>query len=285
MTGNRGPLGSAARFFAGAAYLFRGIGTLVAGGGLRRWAVLPLLVNALLFTLVGAVSVWAAAHYASSLVEEGNAWLGALAGVLAFLLVLVIFFFTFGLLAPLVAAPFNELLSQATERRETGASGEIRDRSFAADMLRAAWSATKLFLLEMAVVCPALLLLLIPLVGKVLFALPTSFFLALNYVDYPLDRRKLGLLQKLAFCWRHFAETMGFGLATCLIMLVPFVNVLMIPVAVVGATRLFVSLCPEEVRSGYLPAPPGAAPSEPGESALPAALAGEEVGSPSSPGS
>ena len=236
------------RFFKGTGYLFRGASTLLTGRGLWRWALLPLIINFVLFAAVGAFGVWAAFHYTGG--AAGESWWATLLALLAAALTLAAYFlvgfFTFGLVANLLASPFNELLSQGTERLLTGATGEIKDRVLAAEMLRAALAALKLFALEMAITVPALLALLIPVVGPVLLALLGGFFLALAFLDYPLDRRKLGVKQKLAFCRRHRAEAMGFGLTVYAAMLVPFLNVLMIPAAAVGATRLYLDLSASE---------------------------------------
>jgi CysZ protein len=256
------PRGRLTKFASGVSCLFRGLADLATCPGMWPWALLPLVLNLLVFSLVLVAAVWAAAHYASGLSESGWGVLwGSLAGLAAFALVLLLSFFTFGLVAPVLAAPFNEMLSQQAERRLTGSTGELKDRPLATELLRAAWSATKLFLLEVAVVFPALLLLLIPFAGVVLFAIPAGLFIALAYLDYPLDRRKLGVRQKLAFCRRHAAEVMGFGLTAYLVMMVPFLNVLMIPVAAVAGARLFVDLTREEARRGY-PPPPGAGKTE-----------------------
>ncbi len=262
------------RFFAGAAYFFRGLGMLLTGRLPLRWAVAPVLLSLFVFLIVMVAAVWTAVHLSSQAADDAwsrTLW-GSLGGFVVFALVLLIGFFTFGMLAAVVAAPFNELISQATERVLTGHTGEIKDRSFAADMLRATLAAVKLFLMEMVVVIPALLLLLIPVAGPVLFALPAGFFLALAYVDYPLDRRKLGLRQKMAYGFRHLPEIMGFGLVAYLAMLVPFVNVLMIPVAAVGATRLFLDISAKESTSYSAEAvsvPEGAEPELPAPSPSP----------------
>ncbi len=256
MVGVQARPGALTRFFRGSTYLFRGMGTLLVGSGMRRWAILPLLVNFFVFAVVLVSSVWAAAHYASRLSETswGLVW-GSLGGLAAFLVILLICFFSFGLIAPVFAAPFNELLSQATEKRIAGDTGELKDRSFAAEMTRALWSAVKMFLLEMIVVLPAMLLLLIPFLGAVLFALPAGFFIALAYLDYSLDRRKLGVRRKLSFCRRHTADILGFGIVTYAFMMIPFLNVLMIPVAAVGGTRLFLDLAERDAEFGYAPSP------------------------------
>ncbi len=229
-----------ARFLRGASFLFKGLGTLVVGSGLRRWAVIPIAINTILFAGAGYLAVRLGVHY-GGLVSEG--WLGtvgaAAAGIGAFLLFVIVGFFTFGMVAIVISAPFNELLSQATERRATGSTGEVDKLPFAADMVRAGLAAARLFAVEMAATIPALPLLLIPVAGAIAFGVLASFFLALAFLDYPLDRRKLGVGDKLGFCSKHLAEVLGFGAITYVMMMVPLVNVATIPVASVGATLLF----------------------------------------------
>jgi CysZ protein len=232
------------RFLVGTTFLFRGLCTLLRGGRIRRWAIAPLVLNGLLFVALMFAGVWAAVHYTGQ--AAGENWWSALLQWLAALgaaaVLLTVAFFTFGLVAALVAAPFNELISQGTERILTGRTGELKDRGFMAEMARAGLSALKMFAMEMAVVIPAMLLLLVPLVGPLIFAVPAAFFLALTYMDYSLDRRKLGVRAKIAFCIGHFPEVMGFGLLTYVCTLIPFVNVLTVPVAAVAGTRLFLRL-------------------------------------------
>ncbi len=268
-------MGRIGRFLSGASFLFRGLSTLLKGGRIRRWAIAPLVLNALLFMLLLAFGVWAAVHYTGE--ATGDSWWGSLLQILAAFgaaaVMLTVTFFTFGMVAALAAAPFNELISQGTERILTRDTGEIRDRGFLSEMLRAGLSALKMFLLEMAVVIPAMFLLLIPVAGPLLFAVPAGFFMALTYMDYSLDRRKLGVGSKLSFCLKHLPEVMGFGVLVYACMLVPFVNVLTVPVAAVGGTRLFLSLKGDDPRGGpQLPSEAGAPP------------APSAKGAPSSPG-
>ena len=259
-------MGRIGRFLSGASFLFRGFYTLLKGGRIRRWAIAPLVLNALLFVVLLAFGVWAAVHYTGE--ATGDSWWGSVLQVLAAFgavaVMVTVTFFTFGMVAALAAAPFNELISQGTERILTGDTGEIRDRAFLSEMLRAGFAALKMFLLEMAVVIPAMVLLLIPVAGPLLFAVPAGFFMALTYMDYSLDRRKLGVGSKLSFCLKHFAEVMGFGTLVYACMLVPFLNVLTVPVAAVGGTRLFLRLNGDEPRADpQLPSEAGAPPPPP----------------------
>jgi CysZ protein len=84
---------------------------------------------------------------------------------------------------------------------------------------------------------------LLPGVGSVLY-LALSFAWAcwcgaLEFTGYAADRRHMGLRRKLAMIRRNLAPCMGFGLATVALLMIPFVNVFMVPVSAVGGTLLF----------------------------------------------
>jgi CysZ protein len=102
---------------------------------------------------------------------------------------------------------------------------------------------------------------LFPVLGQtvvpVLQALVAGFFLAVELLAIPLERRGLHLAGRLRFVWRHRAQTLGFGITAFLLFLVPLMNVLAMPGAVVGATLLVRRLSGEPVVSGGPAGPPG----------------------------
>ena len=80
------------------------------------------------------------------------------------------------------------------------------------------------------------------MVGPVLVVPASAVLLALQCMDYPMDRRRLGLRGKLAFARGHMWELLGMGLPILPVLAIPFVGALGLPFAVVGATILFVEL-------------------------------------------
>jgi len=231
------------RFICGVNCLFRGAWILLTRPGLKRWAVAPILLSILVFIGFVTAASWVAAHYGA---EVGHGWWGTIAsiaaGTAAFIATLLIGFFTYAIVANIVASPFNDVLSHKTEMLLAGTTGEVRGVSFTRDTLRMILSALKLAVVQAAIVVPALVLLLIPVIGVFAFAVPASVLLGLTFLDYPLERRKVSTGGKLSFCWKHFAEVLGFGAVTYALMLVPIVNVLVIPPAAVGATVLYLRL-------------------------------------------
>jgi len=104
--------------------------------------------------------------------------------------------------------------------------------------------------MTLACTAPLVVLGLFPVFGQtvvpVLQALVAGFFLAVELLAIPLERRGLHLAGRLRFVWRHRAQTLGFGLTAFFLFLVPLMNVLAMPGAVVGATLLVRRLSGEE---------------------------------------
>lgn len=62
---------------------------------------------------------------------------------------------------------------------------------------------------------------------------------AWSLFDYPLSLRGIGARARLAFMRRHLAAVLGFGLSFSLVFWVPCFGILMLPVGVAAATRLY----------------------------------------------
>jgi CysZ protein len=69
-----------------------------------------------------------------------------------------------------------------------------------------------------------------------------AFFLTLEFTDLTLARHGYRLRQRLQLLRHHPGLTAGFGLGTSLLLWIPVVNVLCVPIAVVGGTALALSL-------------------------------------------
>ena len=102
----------------GAGYLLRGLG-LIAKPGLRPFVLVPLAVNIVVFSLL----IWLGVDQFELLMDRflpsSNGWLAWLRWLLwplfAIALVLIVFY-TFTVIANLIAAPFNGLLAEKVER-------------------------------------------------------------------------------------------------------------------------------------------------------------------------
>jgi CysZ protein len=232
------------RFFRGLLTLLRAVSLIFRTRKIRRLAYIPIIINVIIFITTGCLLIWLGAAYINSYVGEGT--LGFSATVAAVLigiaLWLLISFFAFGFIAPLLSAPFNDPLSRSVERIVSGQTGETPGSGLVRDNLRAIGAALKIFAAEIFILGPLLLLLLIPVIGALIFTLPAAFFLALSYLDYPLDRRRMKLREKFSYAFSHLPEVMGLGSGCLLLASIPIINIFLIPTATTAATLLFLNL-------------------------------------------
>lgn len=227
----------------GAVYFLRGI-RLAFAPGVRRFVVVPLAINVVLF---GAVIYLGAGALGDLLDRALPAWLDWLAWLLLpiFLLVaLVVVFFTFSLVGNFVAAPFNGLLAEAVERHLTGRSAaDLGWRQLVTDL----WKTVVSELRKLAYVAlwglPLLVLSFVPGVNVVaapLWIVFSAWMLAIGFADYPMANHGLTFPeQRRRLAERRFLA-LGFGGAVMVALAVPLVNFFVIPSAVAGATALWV---------------------------------------------
>jgi hypothetical protein len=134
---------------------------------------------------------------------------------------------------PPLSAPILERISRQVEARVRGEAIE-HYRGLRWEMLQS-FKGSMYFVFAAPV---ALLLSLIPLVGPVAGALWGAHALAFQQTDVPLARRGRNFRARREWHRRYRAESMGFGLAGLVTLLVPFVNMLIGPALSVGGTLL-----------------------------------------------
>jgi CysZ protein len=160
-------------------------------------------------------------------------------------LLLLMVFFTFTLLANIIAAPFNGFLA---EKVEVVIRGEDTFPPFSWNELLAMVPRTlKRELRKLSYFLPRaiglLILSLIPglnLIATPLWLLFGVWMMAVQYIDYPCDNNKVSWDDMLAWLRAKRWQSLGFGGITYVALLIPFVNILMMPAAVAGATLFWV---------------------------------------------
>ncbi len=154
-----------------------------------------------------------------------------------------------------LAAPALDVLSARVEARLRGRLAN-QGRGLYWELLQSLAGA--LYFLAAAPL--AFLISLIPLVGPILGALWAARALAFQLADGPLARRGLAFRDRRAWHREWRAESMGFGLAGLIALVVPFANFLLGPVLTVGGTMLVLNLEPSAAASA---APADVAAEEP----------------------
>jgi CysZ protein len=242
---------------AGGADVLRGIGLFLGTPGVRLLGMLPvvlagLVVLTLLGLLVAYLDELAAAltPFADRWNESSRTLVRVGAGLALLLGSTVVLVVSFTVIAQIIGQPFYERISDRIEH-QLGAPPAGADAPWWRTFPKASLESALLLALTVACTAPLFVLGLFPVLGQtvvpVLQAVVAGFFLAVELLAIPLQRRGLDLAGRLRFVWRHRAQTLGFGVTAFLLFLVPLMSVLAMPGAVVGATLLVRRLSGEPV--------------------------------------
>lgn len=212
---------------------------LLARPGLRRFVILPVLGNMLIILLANVVLLLTLDAALDRWLPQGADWLRWLLFPLVAFALVAGGLFAFVLLANLLLGPFLGTLAQRV-RQHLGAaeappaSGsrwqQIR-RDLGQELRRLGY--VVLCLLGVAVLgwIPLLQLLAAPL-----GILVGAWLLMVEYSGHSCAQQGMNLRDQLQLLRQHRLAVIGFGLASMGLLLVPLVNLLLLPAAVAGAT-------------------------------------------------
>ncbi len=237
-------------FRVGASYIWRGLG-LIRKPQIRRFVVIPLLINIVLFSAGIVCFAWGIDYVLDSLLPGWLSWLRYLLWPLFAVASLVIVFYGFSILANLVASPFNGFLAAAVERHLTGQTNDVPFSwpALGREVVRTVGAELRKLAYFALWAVPCLVLFIIPginVVAAPLWFLFGAWMMAIEYVDCPLgnhgqpfpavkhrmrERRKLAL---------------GFGTMVMALTMIPIINFLAMPAGVAAATALYLdNLAPQ----------------------------------------
>lgn len=228
---------------------------------LWRYVWIPALLNVVLFAVLGALFLVLFPHLVGLVLPQGDAWylviLRAIMWVLGSVLVLLLFLVSFTSIGTAVAGPFNELLSERVEELKKG-SHPRSEGGLWPQVRRSARSIVESLKYLAAYLLGSLLILLLgllpavgPPISTVLGAAWTFLFLALEFGDYYLARHWVRFKERWSIVWSHKWASMGFGAGCSLLLLIPLLNLLLMPGAVTGGTLLWLELKPHNA-TGHL---------------------------------
>ncbi|MDT0581759.1 MULTISPECIES: sulfate transporter CysZ [Alteromonadaceae] len=233
---------------SGASYFFDGF-SLIGTKGLKRFVFVPLFINLLLFSTAFYFlipQIQSGVEYIVNLIPEFLGWLKTMLTYilwpLALISVLLVFALIFGSLANWIAAPFNGLLSEKVERHLTGQSmGDEGLLSALKDVPRTLGrEMSKMLYFIPRAIGFLILFFLIPVFGQILWFMFTAWMMAIQYCDYPFDNHKVGFQPMRNQLLQRKGQCFSFGIMVNIFSLVPILNFLVMPVAICGATSLYV---------------------------------------------
>lgn len=250
-------------FFSGAVYPFRTFKVLSQNHRLWQYLIIPILINFLVGIAIYFFFLFPSWELIQDLIVRISSWLDqllvgfppwlgfldyfiiALSWLIKVIFTLVLFLIVGFILVQfgsILGAPWYGKLSEELEKIKTG-KVEIIEVNIFVDIWRAILFEIKKLLLMLIIGIPLLLLNFVPTFGNLISAfggiILTAIIVCLDFLDAPLERRRLTFRQKLALVWQGFPATAGFSLVCLALISIPLLNLLIIPICVASGTLFF----------------------------------------------
>jgi len=216
---------------------------LIKQPGLRRFVIIPILINVGLFGLAS----WLLWHYLSTTVDSmlpsWLSWLTWLVLPIFIVSILTLVYYSFTLIANIIAAPFYGLLSKGVEAYLRGQPFEEgQDESFLKEILPMLGSELRKISYYLVRALPLLILSFIPglnLISLPLWLLFSAWFLSFEYAGYGFENHKILFKEQKLMLNKAKMNSITFGGVSLLATTIPIVNLLAPAIAVAGATKMF----------------------------------------------
>jgi CysZ protein len=229
---------------SGASYFFKGF-SLIRQKGIRRFVFIPLVINVLLFSFAFYFVYSKLSTYMESVMAWLPSWLDWLSAILwplAVITILVIFSFLFSTVANWLAAPFNGLLS---EKMEALLSGNDAPKGSMLDIVKDIPRTLSREWQKLAYYLPRaigffIIMWLLPVAGQILWFLFIAWMMAIQYKDYPFDNHRIPFAKMKEVLKQNQGMSYSFGITVAVFSMIPIINLVVMPVAICGATALWV---------------------------------------------
>lgn len=221
--------------------------SLLTKPGIKRFVIVPLIINVLLFIglffflnhYVAILNIWFKAHIPSWL-----AWLSHILWILFFLSFSFFIIYAFMTVSNLLLAPFNSLLSEKIAWYLTGKVSpsrtiweNIKDipRIIGRQLLVLFYYLPRLLLLFILFFIPV-----VQLIAPILWFLFHAFYMTMTFMDYPTDNQRVSF--KAMQAWLRKNRLLALSVGSCILVasMVPIVNFFAIAAAVASATQIWV---------------------------------------------
>lgn len=221
--------------------------SLINRPGLRRFVVIPILINCILF--VGFFFLfryffneWN--EWFITFLPGWLHWLAAILWLLFFMSFLLLFIYTFVTTANLIAAPFYSLLAEKVEAYLTGIEPKrVSWADFFKDIpriLKRQLAILSYYLSRTLLLCVLFFIPVLQMIAGPLWVIFNAWMLTLTYLDYPTDNHRIPLDKVKDYMRAKPMLSCTLGMCILTISIIPLFNLIAIPAAVASATKLWV---------------------------------------------
>lgn len=218
-------------------FLFKGL-KLLARPELRKFIIIPMLINVVLYSVALTLGYFYISDLIDQFIPDWLQWLSWVLWPLFFISFFIGGFFTFTVVANLLAAPFYGKLSAKT-------LAMVSDQVFATaeqPLPKVLLAETKRIGYLGSRALPLLMLSIIPglnVIAPFLWALFGAWGMALEYLAYPLENQGVLFSEQKELVKSVRLGALSFGGLAVLGLTVPVLNIIVAPAAVIGATLYF----------------------------------------------
>lgn len=221
-------------------YILKGFG-MIFKPGLKRYVLLPLLISTSLLSFFGWIAYERFDIFMNRLLPEDSwlQWISWLLWPIFALTFLFIVFYGFTIIANLIGAPFNSKLAEAVAAKLDDSIQLPESDPFFKDAAKSIGSEIRKLFYYLLRAIPLLLLMLFPLTSpfaSIVWLLFSIWFMALEYVAYPLENQKMLFSEQRKTLRGKPVSALAFGSGVTLLLLIPIINLAAMPAAVAGAT-------------------------------------------------
>ena len=215
-------------------YLFKGL-SLLTSTSLRSFILIPILINVVLYSAALTLGYYYISDLINQFIPSWLHWLSWVLWPMFFISFFIAGFFTFTILANLLASPFYGKLSSKTLVLVSNTVAEAKEQPLplvvSAELKRATYLLTRAIPLVILSFIPGLNVL-----APFLWALFGAWGMALEYCAYPLENAGVLFTEQQQLLKSVRLGALSFGGVAALAITIPVLNILIAPAAVIGAT-------------------------------------------------
>ena len=215
-------------------YLLKGL-SLLTSTSLRSFILIPILINVVLYSAALTLGYYYISDLINQFIPGWLHWLSWVLWPLFFISFFIAGFFTFTVLANLLASPFYGKLSSKTLVLVSNTVAEAKEQPLplvvSAELKRATYLLTRAIPLVILSFIPGLNVL-----APFLWALFGAWGMALEYCAYPLENAGVLFTEQQQLLKSVRLGALSFGGVAALAITIPVLNILIAPAAVIGAT-------------------------------------------------
>ena len=218
-------------------FLVKGL-KLLASPELRKFIIIPMLINVVLYSVALTLGYFYITDLIAQFIPGWLQWLSWILWPLFFISFFIAGFFTFTLLANILASPFYGHLAAKTldmvSEAPSAAMEQPLPKVLVAELKRIGYLASRALPLLILSVIPGL-----NVIAPVLWAIFGAWGMALEYLAYPLENQGVLFSEQKSLVSSVRVGALSFGGMAVLGLTVPLLNIIVAPAAVIGATLYF----------------------------------------------